>query len=390
MTEFTQGFIGSFSTSTRYLFSSMAAPLGIILSAILVFYLFVFIGSGLAGYARTALVVPFCAMPGVSNVLPFCDLVEKNTTGGPPRTARGPDFRHLVSVQEKTFGTLLSTSAGGSRLAFELKAAQLATTDLSTLVRVSRFVSRDRIADTLIDIANDAKLASRGLQSFEAKLGGAVDTIVAINDYAMREIEGAAAAATTLPGMVMSALARGRKAELEVITHRNFENAMDVMSINLKRLIHEAGKSLERLEELQERLKTLYDMLTQENIAFTANRDELLGRLWSQLGGNQKEKRDAVETGQLLTKLDWYRKAARAKVVETLLTLEGMEAEMDELRARVAAPALVGASIPNEVQIEAIRMGVKRLNQSRRRAKEIRDREMMMKLQEMKEATWVP
>jgi hypothetical protein len=389
MTEFTQGFIGSFSTSTRYLFSSMAAPLGMILSAILVFYLFVFIGSGLAGYARTTLVVPFCAMPGVSNVLPFCDLVEKNTTGGPPRTAHGPDFRHLVSVQEKTFGTLLSTSAGGSRLAFELKAAQLATTDLSTLVRVSRFVSRDLIADTLIDIANDAKLASRGLQSFEAKLGGAVDTIVAINDYAMREIEGAAAA-TTLPGIVMNALTRGRNAELEVITHRNFENAMDVMSINLKRLIHEAGKSLQRLEELHERLETLYVMLTQENITSTANRDELLGRLWSQLGGNQKEKRDAVETGQLLTKLDWYRKAARAKVVETLLTLEGMEAEMEELRARVAAPALVGPSIPKEVQIEAIRMGVKRLNQSRRRAKEIHDRETMKKLQEMKEATRVP
>jgi hypothetical protein len=387
--EFAQGIAGSFWRSTRWFLVAMQKPIGILLFL----YALAFAGSMLAGHLRNTILGPFCNIPGASSVLPFCDYSIPNATKGSKTkphkpAAQRPDFPGLAHVQDTSLGTLLTSSASGSRLALDLKAAQLATADLATLVLVSPLTSRDLIAQTLLEFTDDAKYASRGLTTFDAKLGGAVDSILAINDFALRQIEGAAANAGTLQGRVASALVPWRKSEQERAAIKNFEIAMDTVSTNMARLILEAEVSLGRLEKLQETLATLQEILAREDGVFSEAQDELLGNLWSQLGGNRKLKRDAVATGKLLSHLGGYRKAARAKVVEALQTLQGMEAEMTDLRARVAAPALVGESVPVEVHLQAIRTGVKRLGEGRRRAKEVQESETRKRLEEVQEATW--
>lgn len=75
-----------------------------------------------------------------------------------------------------------------------------------------------------------------------------------------------------------------------------------------------------------------------------------------------------------------YRTKALAHVSASLIQLQQMHADLEDLRDRVAAPALLADSgkniqdIPLEVHIESIRKGIERLNTGRSKAKSIETR----------------
>lgn len=119
---------------------------------------------------RTAF-APLCNVPGISYTA-ICRSDYEHRDQPPPRWA---DYPKLVDVQSATFEQLLDESVGGSGLALEIKKAEMATVDLSTMVRVSDLKSRDLIAESLTQFVEDAKKTGRGLQKLSSKVGGAVD-----------------------------------------------------------------------------------------------------------------------------------------------------------------------------------------------------------------------
>lgn len=115
---------------------------------------------------------PLCLIPGISRAT-ICqrDSIAKSSQQVP----RWADYSTLVDVQSRTFGQLLEESLGGSTLSLEIKKAEMATTDLVTLVRVSKLKSKDMLAESLVEFVDDAKKTGRGLQKLTSKIGGAVD-----------------------------------------------------------------------------------------------------------------------------------------------------------------------------------------------------------------------
>jgi len=113
---------------------------------------------------------PLCYVPGISSSS-FC-ATPAYREGKAPKWA---DYSKLVDVQSVTFEQLLDESAGGSSLALEIKKAELATSDLVTLVRVSDLKSRNMLAESVKYFVIDARKAGRGLQKLNSKVGGAVD-----------------------------------------------------------------------------------------------------------------------------------------------------------------------------------------------------------------------
>lgn len=107
---------------------------------------------------------PLCVLPGLSRS-PLCSTGYRET----------PQWTRLVDIQSSTFDQLLDQSAGGSGLALEVKKAEMATTDLVTLVRISDLSSRDLLAESLMGFVEDAKNTGRDLQRLGAKISGAVD-----------------------------------------------------------------------------------------------------------------------------------------------------------------------------------------------------------------------
>lgn len=116
---------------------------------------------------------PICIVPGLGKTR-FCHTPTPSTLSN-HRPARWADYPHLVDVESKTFEQLMSGVIGGSALSLEVKQAEMATTDLVALVRISDLKAKDTLASSLLAFIESAKKTGRGLQRLSSKVGGAVD-----------------------------------------------------------------------------------------------------------------------------------------------------------------------------------------------------------------------
>lgn len=172
--EIVDGAVNGTSFVVRYAFDVISTAIGLLRRPL---YLIVFVWMlamiiGLISHTVRQAFAPLCYLPGLhsSSLCRPPNFVGKG--GGRPRWA---DYPKLIDVQSTTFEHLLDESVGGSGLSLEIKKAEMATTDLVTLVRVSKLHSRDTLGDTLVEFVDDAKKTSRSLQKLSSKIGGAVD-----------------------------------------------------------------------------------------------------------------------------------------------------------------------------------------------------------------------
>ncbi|KAF7309732.1 hypothetical protein MIND_00345000 [Mycena indigotica] len=327
------------------------------LSFIVFIWMLAFLVQRMTNTIRVAF-APICWLPLVSQS-PFCL----------PPSAQQPqwaDFPKLVDVQSATLEQLLEESTSGSTLALQLKKAEIATSDLVTLVTVSDLKSRDVIQDSLRTFIDDARAAGRSLNRLNAKVSGAVDGVVAVNDYALRTIEGAHAQHP--PSMLQQILRWPFKPQTDIVVSA-FEDSMNYLSLTMSRLVIEFELNLNHLNKLEEQLSVLHELVSREDKSLTTEKAELLGYLWTKLGGNRPKLRGYDNHLALLKGLGEYRKQALAHVVGALQTLAQMSEDIENLRERVAAPELVGGRIPLEVHIRSIQGGLERLNEGRSKAK---------------------
>ncbi|KAL1742290.1 hypothetical protein HDZ31DRAFT_84249 [Schizophyllum fasciatum] len=336
----------------------MRYPLALLLFTYLLAFVF--------GRMKAAL-SPLCILPGISST-PLC-----YTPPMPPDGARVPqvgNFPEMMHTQNK-FEQLLEDTAGGASLSLELKKAEIATRDLTTLVRVSNLKSKESLGTVLVDIVDEAKKTGRGLHRLGIKVIRAVDEVIAANNAALHTIEAAQDrdSSFSFSDLVLWA----PKRDVGEIVRVTFTQAMEVQSQAMARLLVELTARLADLDRLEELLDLLHEVVAREDKTLTAEKDELLAQLWTFLGGNRKELREQDDHLALLRALGGYRKEARAQVVGALHTLQSMEAEMEDLRDRVSAPNLAaqaGLDIPVRVHIDSIRDSLVRLKDRRIKARE--------------------
>ncbi|KDQ53183.1 hypothetical protein JAAARDRAFT_183506 [Jaapia argillacea MUCL 33604] len=333
------------------------------LSVLLVIYVLGFIAGQLSRSIQTVF-SPLCILPGISSSA-LCSYPSEPIQGS--REPKWADYTKLVDVQSGAFEHLLDETAGGSGLALEVKKAQMATRDLVALVKISDLTSKDLLAETLTGFVEDAGKTGKGLQRLSAKIGGAVDSVLAVNDYALHQIE--ATAYKSSSSLSLSSLWPFGPSKNEIVV-KTFTDAMDVLSTQMSRIILEAEASVQDLNSLEISLNTLYEILAREDSALSKAHEQLLAHLWTKLGGNKRMLKSYKNHLKLLKGLGEYRRRALAHVVAALQTLEGMSADMEELRERVAAPALIGDKVPVEVHMRSIRTGLERLRDMRTKAKE--------------------
>lgn len=332
------------------------------LSVLLCLWMFSLLVSYMANVFRTAL-FPLCFIPGMSRTA-LC-------VPAPSTPPQYPDFPGLVKAQGSMFDQLVGESVGGSALSIEVLKAEMATRDLSTLVRYSDLKSRESVADLLSTISIDAKRTARGLTKLNAKVAGAVDEVMALNNYAMATIEEAHEKAPSPILQAIIPIKIGPTAD-EIIEGA-FALAMDQSEQSIARLIVEAEVSGQNLDQMEVDIASLHDMITREDKHMSAEKDRILGELWSSLGGNKQKLREYDDRLALLNDLAVYRKQARAHVIAALQTLHAMSDDLEDLRERVAAPGIIGGKLPVRVHIESIKNGLERLKEGRTRAREVGD-----------------
>ncbi|KAF8802481.1 hypothetical protein BYT27DRAFT_7112380 [Phlegmacium glaucopus] len=312
-------------------------------------------------------VAPVCYLPIISTSR-MCEAWHKLSM--PENQApRWADYPKMVDLQSKTFEQLIDDSIGGSALSLEVKKAEMAITDLVTFVRLSKLKAKDTLAGSLIEFVQDARKAGRGLQKLSSKIGGAVDNIMAVNDYALQQIDTAQKNKPS-PLYALVPWKSPRKSINEVVVE-TFGEAMNILSTDMERLIIEAEANIIALDVLEERLSILHEIISREDVTLSSEKADLLAELWTILGFNRNELRNFDQSLTLLKELKTYRQQALSQVVATLQTLRAMRADMEDLRERVARPALSGSKIPVEVHMKSIKLGLQRLREGRVRAKEL-------------------
>jgi hypothetical protein len=249
-------------------FRVLKIPISLVLATIACLYVI----SLASGAIRTAL-APICSIPIVGLACPSLEPIKPKPIPNSGRVPRRPDFPGLLNVESKSLEALLDESAEGPGLALEIKKAEMATTDLVTLVHISKLNSREVLADSLRNFVKDARKVSRGLTRFSSRVGGAVDNIIAVNEYALGAIEAADAKSSSLSRFLPFG-----KSESKQVVMQTFTEAMNTLSTNMQRLVLEAEVSISDLNKLEEHLISIHEIVSRENSSISVARGELLAQ----------------------------------------------------------------------------------------------------------------
>ena len=291
-------------------------------------------------------------------------------------------FDSLMTVQSKYLGEILDASADGASLPLEMKRGESSIRDLREKVRYSPLRSRNELVLEFDGFVATAKIASADLQRFNSHVGRAVDNILATNRWTRRVLDD-----ISLHESSRGALARFFSADntpLAPFQPRKFtKNALTdqyikhtrVIEDEIHRLVAEAHSLLAVLTNLEDRLDVIHGIAVRDDSHTQTSREEVLSQLWTKLGGNGRQMAKFDSELRLLSQVNVYRQTAIAQVSGTIVKLQAMGSELEELRERVGKVELLDGmgvgGVPLSVHIENIELGVERLEEGRERAQRI-------------------
>ena len=205
---------------------------------------------------------------------------------------------------------------------------------------------------------------------------------MSVNNYALQQID---AAQKNQPSSLHAFVPwKSPRRSVNEVVVETFGEAMNILSTDMEHLIIEAEANIIALDALEERLSTVHGIILREDLALSSEKNDILAELWTKLGFNRNELRNFNQSLMLLKDLKTYRLQVLARVVAALQTLQAMSADMEDLRERVARPALAGSKIPVDVHMKNIKLGLERLREDRVRAKEL-DEAAMRRVMAMKD-----
>lgn len=363
----------------------LKTPLSYFLAVYLFIGLLVFFRNLLTSSVYSAL-SPICRIPGSSILsLPMCysdASVKYQGDESPPA-----QFDQLMNVQSK-FEAVLEESAGGVSLPLDMKRSETSIRDLRQVVRYSNLHSKNELVLEFDGFIETARIASFDLQKFNSHVGRSVDNILATARWTKRVLEGIA-------------LRDGSKGAVVSFFHEKFlmpfqpikfteDTLLDqyiqytrIVEQEIHRLIDEAQALLRVLQNLEDRLDVIHGIAVRDNIHAQGSRAEVLSQLWTKVGGNRNKLGRFNSQLRLLGQVNTYRQSAIAHVSGTMIKLQGMGTELEELRERVGGVELLGGSrgVPLSVHIENIELGVERLEKGRNRAKGVENEELRKTLE---------
>lgn len=363
-------------------------PLAWLLALYLVAGLMTMFSNLLTNSIYTAL-TPICRIPGVSLLgLPICSYSSPyDGHGGTPTTidatsnlSPDPEFEDLMAAQNRLSEVMDDTTASLS-LPLSMKRSETGIRDLRQIVRFSSLSSRGELVFEFDGFIETARTTSYDLQKFNSHVGRAVDVTLSTARWTERILDDMSHQSdpsnSLLPRFMASLLypftpVPFTKARLldQYLVHTN------LISAEISSLIDEAQALLLLLQNLEDRLEVIHSISFQSQQNAQISKDEILSHLWTLLGGNRAQLSKYNGHLHLLRQVGQYRSQAFAHVSGTILKLQAMGAELEELRTRVDAAGLESGvkgskEVPLEVHIESIRLGVERLEEGRQRAREV-------------------
>ncbi|EWC43541.1 hypothetical protein DRE_01428 [Drechslerella stenobrocha 248] len=317
-----------------------------------------------------------CNLPGMQGItenLPFCPTGVSIRSRGAFMYGKGdkapPDYKRLMELQF-SFEKILEDSVGGSRLAYDMKTSEMAVRDLTTLVKVSGLACREQLSIHLEQFGDTARVASRSLSRFSSRVMGTIDSILALDQWAKKTLEDIRDSETASKMSITSLVLWPNSNQIRKDISNTFLKTTEGMDKQLQRLVMEAQGVLAILDQLEDRLNTIHEIISREANHIKIENDEVLSAILTKLGANKQKIARNREHVKLLNNVSHYRKTALSHVSATVVELERMSADLEQLRETVAAPSLLDGVVeaPIELHIRNIDQGIMRLTAGRIKA----------------------
>lgn len=325
-------------------------------------------GSGFVTNSINHALSPICRVPGVTRFFSpgFCPLSTAPEVQGPA------EFDKLVQAQS-AFNEVLEASSTGANLPLDMKKSEAGIRDLKHVVQYSTLPSKNELVYEFGGFIDTARQASQDLSKFNARIGRAVDHILSTNRWTLTVIDGIASSEASRGSLTkffsdhLNVFAPFQPVSLsrDVLLDQYLRHTAAVEE-QILTLISEAQALLSILENLDGRLDVIASITTRDGLKAEENRDELFAYLWTKLGGNRSSVKRIDQQIQLLRDVGAYRRIAWAHVTNTIVKLQAIRDNLEDLRERVAMPETIGADkVPLEVHIDAINLGIQRLEEQR-------------------------
>ncbi|KAI5793978.1 hypothetical protein FPQ18DRAFT_235266, partial [Pyronema domesticum] len=288
------------------------------------------------------------------------------------------DFPTLMSI-EASFERVVDSAAGGSELARSLKRSEMAVADLSMVVRYSDLNCRDTLSTRLQQFADDAHENVLGLLEFSAMVGGVLDELLAVNQWALRQLNEINTLQISAPSAgrygwkrlynalpwPLSVLWPSNQAIAKQRLSHTFEHAVEALETNLRLLIAHGTIIQTGLMGLSQQNGPIRTEIVREFADIRRAEGEAMSSLWTRIQTTAGKRQNFKDNERLLREINVYHDKARGYVEVTLLELGRMTSELDNLRRRVAQPLLVerryGVEVGMEDQVGAIQNSVEAL-----------------------------
>jgi len=180
-----------------------------------------------------------------------------------------------------------------------------------------------------------------------------------LNEYALQTIEASRAPPSLAARMLPFFFSDGNPTEKAV---------METFLLSMNNVASQAAHLRQEAETSMQHLTALHEVTRRGNNELKTVREDVLVNL----GGSWWSNYDLLKEIRLvlssLTNVENCRRDALANVFGTLQTLQTLDADMKELRARVSVPDIIGEKIPIETHIRSIKEGVDKLKKRDRKA----------------------
>lgn len=211
------------------------------------------------------------------------------------------------------------------------------------------------------------------LGKLDAKIGGAVDSILAIDDYAIKTLEHLDDRDKSKNSLSSS---WGDDSATEILSS-TFERTFSTLEHNLKRLVMESQGTLGKLNDLEVQLEAIDNIVSHEEWAHKKAEKKVLEELWSKLGFNKAKLANFSSHAELLSKVSTDRDLAARKVSATLLQLQQLQYDLENVRHHfsdsVGNEEDTSGVVPLQVHIQVLRGARDRLTEGRAEARKRRN-----------------
>lgn len=324
---------------------------------------------------------PVCRVPGVGFLnLPICRPYGSNTPTLPGGAVPDPEFDSLMNVQGQ-FETIMEETSISLTLPADMKRSETYLRDLRQVVRFSTLPSKNELMHEFDGFIETARIASYDLQKFHSHVGRGVDIVLSTARWTSRVLDDISRDDQQQRGLIPAFISDTLLAPFKPLKFTE-ARALDqyiqhshVISGEIEKLVEEAQTLLHVLQNLEDRLEVIHAVALRDNIHVQDKRDEILADIWTHFGLNKAKQRKLDTQMNLLRHVSEYRKLAIKHVANTIVKLQEMGTELEELRTRVGSAAVLKEAgmthVPLSVHIENIQLGVERLEIGRQKVREL-------------------